>query len=289
MKRLSKFTFFKLIALVSLLPIACISTRHSAGYTKVEKTVSPDTANACKKAILGISNDVFEASSYTSAGSTIRYRLLSPQNVQPGKSYPLVLILHSSGTPIGTDNVKQLGLMAKLWAQPGMRQKYPAYVLVPQFPVRSSNYVPTFNPNILTSAPDACLETAMQLIDSLKQVLPVNRRKIYVMGFSMGASSAINSLGLRPNQFAAAVSISGIPEFKQINTIAHTPVWFIHGNKDTENPIASDSVMYKQLQALRAKSIRYWEVENLEHDVYPALYMGNDIPQWLFKHTRKKD
>jgi hypothetical protein len=40
------------------------------------------------------------------------------------------------------------------------------------------------------------------------------------------------------------VSISGIPEFNQVGIIAATAAWFIHGNSDTENPIASDSLLY---------------------------------------------
>lgn len=269
--------------------IACSIKRSDRGYSKIQKYSNTVSAEQYKKDLLSSNSDVFVPFTYLSSDShVIKYRLLSPAKLNPGESYPLVLVLHSSGQ-IGTDNFSQLGLLAKLWATPGVREKYPAYVVAPQFPTRSSNYIPLNGSNILTSSPDSCLSSVLQLIDSLTGVLPVDKRKIYVIGFSMGASTAINSVSLRPDLFAAAVSISGIPEFKAIATLAKTPVWFIHGNTDTENPIKSDSLLYTQLQLKHAKEIRYWEIDQLEHTIYPPLFMEHLIPQWLFRHKKQKN
>ncbi|MGZ3873334.1 MAG: prolyl oligopeptidase family serine peptidase [Mucilaginibacter sp.] len=114
--------------------------------------------------------------------------------------------------------------------------------------------------------------------------MPIDPRKIYVIGFSMGASTAINAMGQRPDLFAAAVSISGIPEFDQLDVIALKPIWFIHGDADTENPIASDALFYKKLQEQKARNIRYWQVEGLQHEIYPELYMTDEIPKWLWRN-----
>lgn len=267
-----------------LLLYACSALHHDTGFVRVRPTFSRPEADARKQQVLAISNEVFAASTYHDAGNIIPYRLLSPLKVAARHNYPLVLVLHSSGTPMGTDNVRQLGVMAKLWAQPAIRAQYPAYVLVPQFPARSSNYSPLGVGKALTSTADPSVHSVLRLIDSLKQVLPINPQKIYVVGFSMGASTALNCLGLRPNLFAAAVSISGIPEFRQLAVIASKPVWFIHGNADAENPIASDSLLFTQLTARHARKVRYWEVEKLQHEIYPYLYLSDAIPAWLFKH-----
>jgi predicted peptidase len=140
---------------------------------------------------------------------------------------------------------------------------------------------------VLISTPDPCLSTALQLVDSLKKALAIDERKIYVMGFSMGASSTINSIELRPDLFAAAISISGIPAFSRIKTLAQTPIWFVHGNADPENPYASDSLLYKELRAMHAPQIRFWVIEGLEHMIYSGLYTGDAVPVWLFSHTRR--
>lgn len=267
---------------------ACAGAKKERGYYKAQELVSADSAVKLKsKLSQAVSNDLFEPFTFTGSNhTTIPYRLLRPAPSNKTGKYPLVLVLHSSGA-IGTDNTSQLGILAKLWAQPAIRGKYPAYVVVPQFPQRSSNYQTDKSRNVLTSVPDPSLASVLQLIDSLRQVLPVNLKQVYVIGFSMGASSTINSLGLRPDMFAAAVSVSGIPDFNHIDKLAQTPLWLIHGNADTENPIASDRLLYKELLSLHDQHIKFWEIDNLEHDVYPKLYTSDAIPAWLFSQKKK--
>lgn len=268
---------------------ACKTRKENTGYLKIDPVIDNNIAAKHKSNILNINNNIFKVAEYTGSNkTTIKYRLLTPINAKKQTNYPLVLVLHGSGA-IGTDNNAQLGVLAKLWAQNNIRETYPAYIVAPQFPVRSSNYQPDSDYKTLASVPDPCLTSALQLIDSLKKVYHINKRKIYVIGFSMGASGTINSLNLRPDLFAAAVSISGIPAFKHLDILAKTPVWFIHGNADPENPITSDSLLLKALQQLHAPQIRYWEINGLKHEVYPELYTTNAIPEWLFKQQRPKD
>jgi predicted peptidase len=272
-----------LLLITLTLLAACKTRRQNTGSAKIKNTVSTNSSAKKRTDILSITNDIFKPFAYTGSNkTTIQYRLLTPPDPKKEHRYPLVLVLHGSGA-IGTDNRTQLGVLAKLWGQPEIQKAYPAYILVPQFPVRSSNYLPDQDNKVLSSAPDPSLTSTLDLIDSLKKIYPVDSRRIYVIGFSMGASATINSLGLRPDLFAAAVAISGIPDFNHINTLAKTPIWFIHGNADTENPINSDAMLLKKLQALKAPHIKYWEIDGLAHEVYPELYMDDVIPRWLFK------
>ena len=62
-----------------------------------------------------------------------------------GQRVPLIVVLHGSGA-IGDDNRRQLGKLALSWAAPAIRAKFPAYILVPQFPERSANYAPSAGP-----------------------------------------------------------------------------------------------------------------------------------------------
>jgi len=276
--------FFLFLWIILLTLSACSGLKKQPGYYKLQQQISPDSASRIKNHILSISNDLFKPYQYTGAGNiTINYRLLEPIKPEKQHQYPLVLILHGSGHPIGTDNKSQLGVLAKLWAQETIRKKYPAYVVVPQFPRRSSNYIPDTARKVLTSVPDSCLTTALRLIDSLRNTLPIDNNRIYVLGFSMGGSSTINSLGLRPDLFAAGISISGIPDFKETATLANTPLWLIHGNADTENPMGGDSLLYKELKALRGEHITFWEIDQLQHEVYAELYATDIIPEWLFQ------
>ena len=74
-------------------------------------------------------------------GTRLPYRLMPPASPSPGREYPLVVLLHGSGA-IGDDNEKQIGAVARAWGEPALRKRFPAYVLVPQVPVRSADYRP---------------------------------------------------------------------------------------------------------------------------------------------------
>lgn len=269
-----------------MIQAACSEIKKDTGYSKIDNLISKDSATVIKNSIKAMSNDNFKPGQYTGTNkTTINYRLLSPAQTNTKDKYPLVLVLHGSGA-VGTDNVTQLGVLVKLWDKPAIREKYPAYILAPQFPVRSSNYVQDKNKNVLISTPDACLSTALQLIDSLKKVLPINGRKVYVIGFSMGGSGTINSLDLRPDLFAAGISISGIPDFNRTNTLPKIPLWIVHGNADNENSMTTDSLFYKELNALNDHYIKFWEIDKLDHDIYSPLYTSDLIPKWLFRHEK---
>jgi len=249
-------------------------------------TISADSAARLKAAVRKTDSDLFSAATYINGSDTLPYRLLSPLSAAPGDVYPLVLVLHGSGVE-GTDNKSQLGVLAKSFAQADQRRRWPAYVVVPQFPRRSSNYKKDPDTNVLYSVPDTCLSLALQLIDSLKKLLPVDAKRVYITGFSMGASSTINALEMRPDLFAAAVAISGIPSFGQLQNIAKTPLLIVHGNADTENPIASDQLLYKKLRRINKRNIQFWEIDGLAHDVFPPLYTLHTLERWLYQHQRK--
>lgn len=263
---------------------ACSGGRKSAGYYLITPQISDDAAAAAKVRIAQqVSADSFEAAIYAPADKdTIRYRLLRPAVVEPGRKYPLVLILPTSGG-IGTDNRSQVNVLVKMWALKAIRDKYPAFVVAPQFSRRSSNYTSSADKNILVSVPDSCLFTALEAIDSLKRVLPVNEQKVYVMGFSMGASATINALTARPGFFRAAVAISGIPDMADLKGLTKMPLWVVHGNADTENVFATDSLMYHRMAALQSPYLRFWEVQGLDHAIYAPLFMTDLLPEWLFK------
>lgn len=266
--------------------MSCAVAKQDTEYRKLAPPENKKAAYTIKAEINSISNDSFASHIYTgNNGDTVRYRVLKPTTIDASARYPLILILPTSAG-IGTDNTNQINVLVKLWAQSGVRNSYPAYVVAPQFTRRSSNYVMDKDRGVLVSVPDDCLSAALQLIDSLSDTWSVDKNRVYAMGFSMGASATINALGLKPDLFAAAVAISGVPDFSHVSILQNKPVWFIHGNADDENPFAADSLMRSTLQHLHSKRTRFWEIHQLAHEIYPPLYTSNMIPEWLFRHSK---
>lgn len=284
--KMSKTTFVIYFSSIILTIYSCAGIKPEFGKSTIKKDRDTIALKELKAVIRGIDNAVFGDCSFISKENTaLKYRLLKPKQIITSGKYPLVIVFHGSGS-IGTDNETQLGLLAKLWALPNIQKKYPAYVIAPQFPVRSSNYVMDNNRGILVSVPQAPLQIALQLVDSLKHNLNIDETRIYLVGFSMGASTVINALSARPDLFAAAVSISGIPQFDKIGSLANKPIWLIHGNQDTQNPFESDRQFYKEVSS--KNNTLFWEMDELEHNnIISNRMLGETIPKWLFSKRKQ--
>jgi predicted peptidase len=233
--------------------------------------------------IYSLDNDIFDTATFIGNEQIeIKYRLFAPKPKSKEK-YPLVIVYHGSGA-IGTDNKSQLGLLPKLFASPDIQAKYPAYVLAPQFPTRSSDYATDSARKLLYSSSRPCLNSVLDLIDSLKSNLNVDHKRIYVIGYSMGGSSVINSLAAKPELFAAGISIAGIPQFDKTQILNNIPIWLIHGIDDTENPIDSDEQFYKEMN----NNILFWKLKETTHDnVFTTTILGETLPEWLFEQRKK--
>jgi predicted peptidase len=238
-----------------------------------------------RRQVAQLDTSVFASGQFTAAdGSTLSYRLLSPATIEPGRRYPLVLQLHSSGG-IGQDNQSQLDAMAKGWALPDNRARYPAFVLVPQFAVRSANYDDPVAPRSAQASP--ALATAMALVDDLATRLPVDADRIYASGFSMGGSAAWLSPVLRPGRFAAIVPISGIaPADTAAPALASLPILVMHGDADTENPIDADRRLVATLRARGNHQVRLREYVGLAHMPPGDSLPGQAWRDWLFAQRR---
>lgn len=218
------------------------------------------------------------------ARSGLPYRLLTPTRPAPPGGYPLVLVLHGSGA-IGTDNQAQMGAFAKSWALPQAMAAFPAYVVVPQFPARTADYTPGPD-GILQSHANPPLHSALALVDELAARYRIDRRRIYVTGFSMGASGVWQALLARPDLFAAAVPVAGIaPPRAEAGRLKNVPLLVVHGDADTENPPASDLAMVKSLRAAGNARVEMVMHAGLEHEVAPEVLYGRWWREWLFRQT----
>lgn len=234
--------------------------------------------------IKNININVFDSSTFVSSEhEELKYRMFKPSQQQSGEPYPLVIVYHGSGS-IGLDNRSQLGLFQKIFVSPDIQENYPAYVLAPQFSTRSSDYSIDTTRNLLCSTSRPCLNSVFELIDSLKLSLNIDSNRIYVVGYSMGASTAINSLSKRPDLFAAGISISGIPQFDNTQGLSDIPIWLIHGTSDTVNPIDSDEQLYTEI----SDKIRFWKLKGKTHDnIVTQHLLGDTLPNWLFDQSKK--
>ncbi len=153
-------------------------------------------------------------------------------------------------------------------------------------PARSANYSGPPTGDGRTSEGTALVPATLALVESLLDTLPIDRRRVGVVGFSMGASTTWNLLHARPGLFSAAIPIAGVPRADQASSVRPTTrIWVIHGNRDETNPIRHDRRAFVPLADAGA-TIRFSEVDRLDHDVPPTWLAEGRLADFLLRPPR---
>ncbi len=271
------FYFFFLI----LLSAPARSQKHFFNNTLPDSTTIANT----RSLLNSLPADDYLKKEFVFEKDTLRYRLLVPEKTKKKTTYPLIITLHNSSR-IGNDNEKQLEPMARLWLRKEIRDKYPAYVVAPQFVTRSSNYETDSSRGILVSKPSTDVLLLPFLVKHLENELGnIDFRRVYVVGYSMGGSTGQNLLSVLPGMFAALVSIAAVPDFSNLSGLNNKPVWLIHGQKDDENPYAGSVELFKEMKKNRKAVITTYT--ELDHNMITVpLLLSDEIPKWLFKQHK---
>jgi predicted peptidase len=237
-----------------------------------------------RKLLNSLNTDRFQKKTFVENEINIPYRVLTPKNNRKNEKFPLVITFHNS-TRIGNDNENQLEPFAKMWLRDEIYEKYPCYVVAPQFNKRSANYEIN-SEGIQISKPSNEVSSLLKLIKDLEKEHPnIDKNRIYLIGYSMGGSTAQNLMNLQPNSFAAVVSVAAVPDFSNLNEIKGKNIWLIHGQKDDENPYIGSIELYNKLSS--DKNLIFTTFTNLNHNniVIPFL-ITDEIPKWLFEKRR---
>lgn len=270
----------KFLLLISLI---LLSTSYSIAQIQTSDTTNVDSLTFVEtKAVINkISNDKFEKRIYKYGNEELPYRLLLPKNYDVRKKYPLVITFHNS-TRIGNDNEKQLEPLSKIWLRTEIYENYNCFIIAPQFNNRSSNYSGN-EKGVLISKPSEKVNLVLDLLKDIETTYAnIDKSRVYLVGYSMGASTAQNLLSIAPRKFAAMVSIAAVPDFSNLKAMKNKNIFLIHGKKDTENPYRGSIELFEQLK--QGKKIIFKTFTELNHDnINIPLLLSSSIPEWLFK------
>jgi predicted peptidase len=229
----------------------------------------------------------FSFEQYTSKGDTLRYRMLYP-DYDTLRKYPLVIFLHGSGER-GSDNEAQLKWGVMNFATDQMMMAHPAIVVAPQCPENMSwaNISRTANSTEMHLQPNASkpMELLIALIHQLIKNAPVDPARIYITGLSMGGYGTYDAIERYPDLFAAAIPVCGGGDISKAASIAHIPVWIIHGAEDAAvNPLNSlDMVNALTKLGVHPGFTQYPEVG---HFSWLGAYSDPLILEWLFRQHK---
>jgi predicted peptidase len=219
-------------------------------------------------------------------GTTLPYRLLAPREIKSGQKYPLVIFLHGAGER-GSDNEKQLVHGMKNFASDEIMAKYPAFVIAPQCPegMRWVEVDWSADSHAMPAEPSRPMAALLALVDRFVAEQPVDERRIYLTGLSMGGYGVWDAIQRKPDLFAAAAPICGGGDPAHAERIKHIPVWAFHGDSDTAVKPKRSREMIEALKKAGG-SPKYTEYASTGHDSWTRTYADPQFFAWLFAQKK---
>ena len=204
-------------------------------------------------------------------GHGLSYRIFGARKLRGADEtgYPLVIYLHGRGGDVMTP--EQPG-EARTFSQEDNYRKRECVIIAPQCPKDES-----------WSEKNA--EAVVEIIGDLTKNLSIDKKRIYLTGYSMGGYGTFHLLGQEPRLFAAGVPVAGGGDPNKAESYKNVPVWVFHGAKDPTVNVDQSRKMVEALKKARAE-VKYTEYDDGDHGIAGRVYADPEMHEWLFKQHR---
>jgi predicted peptidase len=219
---------------------------------------------------------ILETNLHSSKSFRLRYLLHLPPEARQAteKTWPAILFLHGLGQS-GDDPtaVLQIGLPHHV----AQHDDFPFVVIAPQCPWN------TWWPELAEWLDRLLVEGASSL--------PIDPRRVYLTGLSMGGFGTWYLGALWPQRFAAVAPICGggywFHGFPQrVANLRHIPVWAFHGARDDVVPLAESERLVHELQAAGGE-VKFTVYPHAGHDSWTETYRNPELYEWFLSHRLK--
>ncbi|NIO06886.1 MAG: phospholipase [Deltaproteobacteria bacterium] len=206
----------------------------------------------------------------TPASVTFSYLLYEPigfnKSTGAGQVWPAILFLHGlfeSGDDIGI--VTRRGLPRQL----ELGLEIPFIVISPQTPTG------TWDIKLLDA-----------LIDHVLDRYPIDPRRLYVTGISLGGHASWELAATYPDRFAAIAPVSTWGDVKKAVRVKDIPIWAFHGSRD---PLIWPSRHKRMIEEVRTAGghPKWTLVPGGSHDIGNQVYGNPKLYEWFLQHRVK--
>jgi len=202
---------------------------------------------------------------------SINYMLALPEACEGDDTaeWPLVLFLHGSNRR-GDDLalLRDYGLNTRIQADNELH----FLILSPQCPGDSS----------WTDE----MDDIMLLLEDILVRYPIDRKRVYLTGFSMGGHGAWYYAANQQGVFAAVSPLSGWFNPDQAELLKDIPIWAFHGDADDIVPYERTHEMVEALKDINPQ-IRLTTVPSEGHRIMHHAYDQDEWVEWILSHRLK--
>ena len=129
------------------------------------------------------------------------------------------------------------------------------------------------------------MQAVLAAVDDVLANFPVDPRRLYLTGLSMGGYGSWD-LGTRAAEWwAAVVPICGGGDELYADRLARVPVWAWHGDADVVVPVSRSRTMIEAIRRAGG-SPRYTELADVGHDSWTPAYTSRVVLDWMFAQRR---
>jgi len=179
--------------------------------------------------------DCFAAMEYRYTGGRyvdepIRFRMLSPEEIKPGKKYPLVIWFHGVGES-GKSNTRQLAHLQSTIEYLAGKNKLDFFMIVTQCPADNTSWSNSISD---VGKGDASLTIAEEILEAVLEEYPIDQNRLGILGICSGGDAAWQLVAKHPGRFAAMVACSSTSSGNP-NDFVKTAVWAFNNKGDGDS------------------------------------------------------
>ncbi|TWU20822.1 carboxylesterase family protein [Bythopirellula polymerisocia] len=198
--------------------------------------------------------------------NSIPYLVTKPDDFEAQQEYPLIIFLHGRGE--SGDDLKLVKVHGPF--KKAKELQLPVLIVAPQTPIGKN-----WDIDMLSA-----------LVDHLLEELPVDRKRVYLTGLSLGGYGTWNLAAQRPELFAAIAPICGGGDPLQADNLKELPIWAFHGAKDSVVPLKNTADMINALYNLGSDA-RFTVYSDANHDSWTETYNNPAFYEWLLSQKKE--
>ena len=204
-------------------------------------------------------------------GHGLKYRIYGARKLRRGKGegYPLVVYLHGRGGDVMSP---QEPGGANAFTQDDNYRRRTCFVIAPQNPDQQG-------------WTGAKADGVVEIVEELIKKLPVDPKRSYLTGYSMGGYGTFQLLAQEPRMWAAAVPVAGGGNPGAVKDYRKVPIWVFHGEDDKVVPVSQSQAMVAALEKARSE-VKYTEFPGAGHGVAGKVYGDEKVHEWMFEQAQ---
>lgn len=198
----------------------------------------------------------------TSSVNNMKYLVKYPENYKKGEKYPVLLFLHGAGS-----RGKDINLVVTnpFFEEINKLDDFPFVVVAPQ--CHEDNWFDLF-------------PSLKALVEKILNSSFADKKRLYMMGASMGGYAAWQLSQSIPEAFAAIVPICGGGMYWNAERVKNIPAWAFHGSEDV---IVFPEESKKMVEAIKkvGGEAHLTIYEGVNHNAWSATYRNPEVYKWL--------